>query len=805
MNRYKKLLPACVALALSSTPAFGEDVDPMAEAPAGPFGLTGTLDDRFLALTDSEVAYEEARPVEDLLVTDPFVRWHIAEGTLAPIRLVTGEIIGGWFVGTCTLSYTPPAGQETDSMKRVSRRSSLDEVGCTEVYFLSDDAEVLGALGLDAAFEGEAVKLPVSAWVRRIRRSRRLFDDKERHHAGFAFSAIGRAVGALRTGAGYGYFDLVAKIDQQGRPSWLKELRGLSRFSYSRDPAGGYTPDETVNTSGGHPGDELVGSWWGTLTSHPWEGAPETNYTLPNVDVVSAKLDLDISVGGVNPWAEMEATAEVTFTTRDTAVDTVVFKLLHSASFKRTFEIREPLGFEVLEVTDYSGEPLEFMHRYNSLMVRLRSSLPPGRGEILTVRYKGNAMPRVGPDSFGLLANYAWWPQPGGGDRLTWSVRICTPKVFLVAGTGTTIKTWTEDGKRCEQWEETVPVTFPAINMGRWRTGELEGPHGIKIRGFFLAEDVAQLEPALQELKRALEFYEHLFGPYPYAELDVAQSFSNMGFWQAPAGLIELSRSEGKARQTFEKDLLKDFFPKVSTAILVHELGHQWWGHKVGWRSYRDQWVSETFAEYASFLYMSNHYGEESYLGRLEYWEQAARKSDEYGPAVLGFRLGRGRVGQMYHRGPFILHMLRRLVGDKPFSEFTRTLATAASNRNASTQDVVDIALKVLGPDVEWFFDQWLFRTGLPDLEVEWREVDGKVEVTLSQTQPEEPFRLQVPIAVDGKGKRSKEYVMVLDGRTTTAVFPIPGGKFRRIRIDPYREILTGEKTVRKAAEESSD
>jgi hypothetical protein len=102
-------------------------------------------------------------------------------------------------------------------------------------------------------------------------------------------------------------------------------------------------------------------------------------------------------------------------------------------------------------------------------------------------------------------------------------------------------------------------------------------------------------------------------------------------------------------------------------------------------------------------------------------------------------------------------------------------------------------------PDVDWFFEQWLFRTGLPDLEIQYRVVDQTVEVTLTQTQLEPTFRLRVPIFVDGQGELSEQHVVAMGERATRVTFPIPGGKLRRIRIDPDRELLTGKKTVRKA------
>ncbi len=437
------------------------------------------------------------------------------------------------------------------------------------------------------------------------------------------------------------------------------------------------------------------------------------------------------------------------------------------------------------------------------LVVRLRSPLPPGQAEVLNIKYTGNAMPRLSDDSFGLLANYAWWPQPGNHDRHTWKVNVCLPRAFHAVGTGTTLSSKVTEGRRCEVWEETVPVSFAAINVGRWDTQELDGKSGAKLRGFFLKEESQHMEPALYETDRILTFFEDLLGPYPYEELDIALARENMGFWQAPAGLLELSKMEYSVRKTAKKDQRSDFYPKVSIATLSHEIAHQWWGHVVGWKTYRDQWISETFAEYLSFLYMSQHYGEESYLGRLEYWEQAARRSDKYGPATLGFRIGqRAYIGQVYRRGPYVLHMLRRMVGDKAFMGWLKEVTTIASNRNLSTGDLLIITEKTLGEDASKHFQSWMFDTGLPDLELSYREDGKKLKITLEQTQPEPPRQLLVPVQLIGKKGKPKLHTLATDSRSLEVELPLPPGGLKKIKIDPERELLTGKKEVRQADEE---
>ena len=799
----------CLILALLLAPSLslaGEDVPP--EAAPGPFGLTGTLQQRFDALVDNDFAPELSTAVSEVHIADAFMDLHLVQGVVVPLRTAAGPVIGGWFSGTCAASYSPPLGQETAQFERQTGLRTWDAIPCDEAFVLTSDPAVLATLGLASASAGPAAEPapeapPLSAWIKRLRKAQEIWKAPNTHHADLAASALMLAAGVREAWADdTPYLDLtIHTTAPAGRPVYAPKAEQLNVISYSRDQRGPYATHEAVLVAAAHSGD-AEHRYSVRLTSHPMQGKPETTYIPPNMDMLDAKLTLDISTG-IEPFATMTAEATVTLTARQTPIEAVELQLLRHLKFNTGGYGVLRLGFEVSEVTDYKGRPLDFLHRGGSLIVRLRSPVAPGQAEVLTVKYAGDAMPRMTEDSFGLLANYPWWPQPGSHDRVTWGVNICVPSLLRAAGTGTTIRTWTQDGKRCEEWKEEVPVSFPAINMGRWRSAERKGPHGVAIRAFFLSEDADQMDAALLEADRVLRFYESVFGPYPFAELDLAQAVDNQGFWQAPAGLVELSKSEGAVVKSAQKQRRRDFIPNTSPMILSHELGHQWWGHVMGWKTYRDQWISETMAEYASFLYMSQYYGEEDHKGRLEWWQYIARKTDKYGPMSLGVRAA-GYQGQVYNKGPHVMHMLRRIVGYDAFIEFVSTASAAAANRNFSTSDLQIVAETVLGPDATWFFDQWIWGTGLPKLEVVWKESDQFVEIVLEQTQATPALKLQVPVVLHAgrKGKKEVVHVIATDARTITVQLPKPPGGVQRVSLDPDNETLTKSKRVRRADQE---
>ncbi len=798
-----------LTVALLLMPALASGDEPPEAAP-GPFGLTGSLQERFDALVSNDFAPELTVTVEGVHIKDAFMDLHLLQGQIVPIRTAAGPIVGGWFVGTCSASYTPPLGQETAQFERQTGLRKWDAIPCDEALVLTSDEGLIESLGLRTevppAAEPGTEPPSLSPWVKRIRKGQEIYKEPKRFHASLATSALLLASGVREAWADdTPYLDLsIHTTEPAGRPVYFTKAQQLNHLSYTRDQRGPFAIHEAALVSAGHSG--AAEHRYGILaTSHPIEGKPESTYIPPNMDMVDAKLSLDIDTG-IEAYATMDATATVTVTARQTPIEAVELQLLRQIKFKTELFGSQNLGFEVSEVTDYKGRPLDFLHRRGSLIVRLRSPVAPGQAEILTVKYAGNAMPRLTEDSFGLLANYPWWPQPGSHERFTWGVEICVPSLLRAAGTGTTVRSWTDKGKRCEEWKEEVPVSFPAINMGRWRTAEKKGPNGVTIRAFFLSEDAEQMDAALHETDRVLRFYESIFGPYPFAELDLAQAVGNQGFWQAPAGLVELSKSQGKVRKSAKKRMRRDFVPNPSPMILSHELGHQWWGHVMGWKTYRDQWISETMAEYASFLYMSQYFGEEDYKGRLEWWQHVARKSDKYGPMSLGFRIGRRAYqGQVYNKGPHVMHMLRRLVGDEAFIDFVSTASTAAANRNFGTGDLQLVAEKVLGPDATWFFDQWIWGTGLPRLELVWEEKGKDVEIVLTQTQATPALKLQIPVVLHGgkKGRKEYEHIIATDAKELTVTLPAPPGGVHRVTLDPGNETLTKSKRVRRADEES--
>jgi len=219
-----------------------------------------------------------------------------------------------------------------------------------------------------------------------------------------------------------------------------------------------------------------------------------------------------------------------------------------------------------------------------------------------------------------------------------------------------------------------------------------------------------------------------------------------------------------------------------------HEIAHQWWGHIVGWNSYRDQWMSEGFAEFSASLYVQQIVGMNKFV---DFWEAQrqrivlattatnGKKPYTIGPVTQGYRLSSGKTGEAYQmvvypKGAYILHMLRmamydsRSKGDPEirFKTMIQDFINTYFNKDVSTEDFKRIVDKHTTPEadldengrMDWFFNQWVYGTEVPAYKFDYQLSSSSGKPVLSgkitQSGVSENFRMLVPVWVSYDGKR---------------------------------------------------
>jgi len=340
---------------------------------------------------------------------------------------------------------------------------------------------------------------------------------------------------------------------------------------------------------------------------------------------------------------------------------------------------------------DGDGNPLEFLHHGFELIAVLPREYKKGESFNLQYTYEGLFVDTIKqpPKSdasvqdqgggveivnYRVPNDYPWYPQvPGHVDSYTFDWTLRLPKPMLAATSGTLLSLTEEDKFNVHVIKEEVPVSFPAILFGRFAMRENNPDYDkgeVKIRVFVHPGYEKNIDSFIDEAQSIINYYSAVFGPYQYKELDLAQMPGFFRYAQAPAGLIQMTgevyMSKTELVNTYgQTSSLRDYF-------IPHEIGHEWWGHRAGWGSYRDQWVSETFAEFSAALYIEERdrlkkgdpTDTSGYDARSAEWKRQRKGhiQDRTSPLWLGGRHAHYQ-STVYARGPLVLDQLRKAFG----------------------------------------------------------------------------------------------------------------------------------------------
>src|SRR5947199_252649 len=72
----------------------------------------------------------------------------------------------------------------------------------------------------------------------------------------------------------------------------------------------------------------------------------------------------------------------------------------------------------------------------------------------------------------------------------------------------------------------------------------------------------------------------------------------------------------------------------------------------------------------------------------------------------------------LYKKGALILHMLRYTVGDEMFWKALNKYLNENRDKTVETSDLERAFEETTGKKLDWFFDQWVYKAGYPELRV---------------------------------------------------------------------------------------
>jgi aminopeptidase N len=297
--------------------------------------------------------------------------------------------------------------------------------------------------------------------------------------------------------------------------------------------------------------------------------------------------------------------------------------------------------------------------------------------------------------------------------------------------------------------------------------------------------DEATARRALGKTPRMIEFFNQRIGtPYAYPK------YAQVCLPEFGGGMEHTSAT------TMTDSILVDAVAALessSDGLVAHELAHQWFGDLLTCRDWSNLWLNEGFASYFDTLFTEHEKGDDAFRLAMSSELASYKNSDSrYRRPIVEARFGdpwQMFDGVTYAKGACVLHALRGLLGDSAWWSGIRLYVATYKEQVVSTDDFKKVMEKASGRDLAWFFDQWVYHGGHPELSARWRYEDDdktlrlKVEQTQLVDETTPLFRLPTTIEIgDESGVRSVP--VVIDGKMQEFVVPAPS-KPRMVRIDP--------------------
>ncbi len=254
-------------------------------------------------------------------------------------------------------------------------------------------------------------------------------------------------------------------------------------------------------------------------------------------------------------------------------------------------------------------------------------------------------------------------------------------------------------------------------------------------------------------------FEEKTAMPYPYARYSqIAVSEFIFG------GMENTSATTQTDRTLHDERAHLDF---SSDPLISHELAHQWFGNLLTCRDWSHAWLNEGFATFFEAIYREADLGYDEYLYDVFSWVERYLHEDatRYRRPIVYNRF-RDPIElfdrHLYEKGGAVLHMLRGELGEARFWRALRRYVSDNAKRSVETIDLIRAIEASTGRNLREFFDQWVFRSGHPEIKVS-AAYDAKrktLTLTVDQTQTVDDanpaFSFETAIAIDGATVRTR-------------------------------------------------
>jgi hypothetical protein len=311
----------------------------------------------------------------------------------------------------------------------------------------------------------------------------------------------------------------------------------------------------------------------------------------------------------------------------------------------------------------------------------------------------------ISPKGTFLLAGAGWYPELVGS-QANYRVTVRAPAGFIAVTAGRSRGHITQNGQTVSTWEVDYPVRGLALSAARYVVDE-KSVGKVKAATYLLPQNKHLAASYLAATASYIALYSDLFGSYPFQKFAVVENFFPTGF-----GFPSYTLMGGTVLR----------LPFIVHTSLGHEIAHCWWGNGVYVDYAKGNW-SEGLTSYVADYLFKEMKSEKAALDARRQWlrdfSTLVRPDNDLALSQFQSRYNPATKTIGYDKGAMIFHMIRRLVGEEAFWGSLRDLFRERLFQRTSWSDLRR-SFEIRGKQpLQYFFDQWVYRTGAPRFSVD--------------------------------------------------------------------------------------
>ncbi|MEM9824200.1 MAG: M1 family aminopeptidase [Bacteroidota bacterium] len=374
--------------------------------------------------------------------------------------------------------------------------------------------------------------------------------------------------------------------------------------------------------------------------------------------------------------------------------------------------------------------------------------------------------------------NSRWFPTiDKPNERCTQETYLTVADKYQTISNGTLISsTKNTDGTRTDYWKMDIPHApyLFMITIGEFAV-EKESWENIPLEYYVEHDYRESAKNIFAHTPEMLDFFSKITGvkyPWPKYSQVVVRDFVSGAMENTTTVIF------GDFVQKTNRELIDNH----NDGIVAHELFHHWFGNYLTCESWSNLTMNEGFANYSEYLWFAHKYGIDAADSHRQNEMLSYFESVNQGGAhpLIHFEVADKEDmfdAHSYNKGGLVLHMLRNYIGDEAFFASLKKYLVDNALAAVEAHDFRLVVEEVTGMDLNWFFNQWFFASGHPQLAISYDFQAGSVALTVEQKQNPDryPAIFVLPFAVDiyAKDGTVKRHDVVLDQRKQTFTFEV--------------------------------